>query len=75
MAMSNEATLLLVDEPVVDPLLIPDDVIEGMREAFELHGQRAGRVFYPNVRTMIVLLLRRSAMCQSGVGKREIALY
>ncbi|WP_244140515.1 hypothetical protein [Burkholderia sp. BCC1047] len=54
---------------------VPDDVIAVMREAFALHGQRAGRVFYPNVIAMIVLLLRRSGMCQSGVGKREIALY
>ncbi|TDQ93024.1 ornithine cyclodeaminase family protein [Paraburkholderia silvatlantica] len=43
--MSNDATLLLVDKHVVDQLLLPSDVIAAVREAFDLHGQRAGRVF------------------------------
>ena len=43
--MPNNATLLLVDKHVVERLLVPDDVIAAVREAFELHGQRAGRVF------------------------------
>ena len=43
--MPSDATLLLVDKHVVEQLLIPDDVIAAVREAFELHGQRAGRVF------------------------------
>ena len=43
--MPNKATLLLVDKHVVERLLVPDDVIAAVREAFELHGQRAGRVF------------------------------
>ncbi|OXI29762.1 hypothetical protein CFB89_21090 [Burkholderia sp. AU16741] len=58
--MSNEATRLVVDQHVVHPLLIPGDVIEAVREAFVLHGQRAARVFRPNVIAMIVLLPQRS---------------
>ena len=50
--MPNNATLLLVDKHVVEQLLVPDDVIAAVREAFELHGQRAGRVF-PVVREML----------------------
>ncbi len=50
--MSNDATLLLVNKHVVDQLLVPDDVIAVVREAFELHGQRAGRVF-PVVREQL----------------------
>jgi ornithine cyclodeaminase/alanine dehydrogenase-like protein (mu-crystallin family) len=43
--MPNDASLLLVDKRVVEQLLVPDDVIAAVREAFELHGLRAGRVF------------------------------
>ncbi|HDV6326704.1 TPA: hypothetical protein RJR39_002779 [Burkholderia cenocepacia] len=45
--MSNNATLLLVDTHLVDPLRVPDDVTVVVREAFELHGRRAGRVLHP----------------------------
>ncbi|OXI84021.1 hypothetical protein CFB40_23500 [Burkholderia sp. AU31652] len=45
--MSNDATRLLVDQHVVAQLLVPDAVIAAVRVAFELHGQRAGRVFHP----------------------------
>jgi len=50
--MPSNATLLLVDKHVVEQLLVPDDVIAAVRDAFELHGQRAGRVF-PVVREML----------------------
>jgi ornithine cyclodeaminase len=50
--MPSNATLLLVDKHVVEQLLVPDDVVAAVREAFELHGQRAGRVF-PVVREML----------------------
>ncbi|KND59919.1 Ornithine cyclodeaminase [Candidatus Burkholderia verschuerenii] len=43
--MPNDATLLLVDKNVVEQLLVPDDVIAAVREAFKLHGRQAGRVF------------------------------
>ena len=43
--MPSDASLLLVDKHVVEQLLVPDDVIAAVREAFELHGLRAGRVF------------------------------
>ncbi|MBB5401620.1 ornithine cyclodeaminase/alanine dehydrogenase-like protein (mu-crystallin family) [Paraburkholderia youngii] len=43
--MPSDATLLLVDKHVVEQLLVPDDVIAAVREAFELHGRQAGRVF------------------------------
>ncbi|AQQ35203.1 hypothetical protein A8E95_19300 [Burkholderia cenocepacia] len=45
--MSNNATLLLVDKHVVGPLRVPDDVTAVGREAFQLHGRRAGRVLHP----------------------------
>ena len=48
-AMPSNATLLLVDKHVAEQLLVPDDVIAAVREAFVLHGLRAGRVF-PAVR-------------------------
>ncbi|NIE57877.1 MULTISPECIES: PIN domain nuclease [unclassified Burkholderia] len=38
---------VLVDEPVVDPWLMPGDVIEVMREAFELHGRARAACFTP----------------------------
>jgi ornithine cyclodeaminase len=43
--MRSDAKLLLVDKHVVEQLLAPDDVIASVREAFELHSQREGRVF------------------------------
>ena len=44
-AMPSNATLLLVDKHVAEQLRVPDDVIAAVREAFVLHGLRAGRVF------------------------------
>ena len=43
--MRSDARLLLVDKNVVERLLVPDDVIAAVREAFELHSQRRGRGF------------------------------
>lgn len=43
--MPSNATLLLVDKHVAEQLLVPDDVIAAVREAFVLQGLRAGRVF------------------------------
>ena len=43
--MRSEATLLLLDKAAVEALLVPDDVLVAVREAFTLHSQRAGRVF------------------------------
>ncbi len=43
--MRNDACLLLVDKNAVDALLVPDDVVQTVREAFELHSRREGRVF------------------------------
>lgn len=43
--MPNNAQLLLLDRDAVDTLLVPDDVVLAVREAFELHSQREGRVF------------------------------
>ena len=43
--MRNNAQLLLLDKDAVDTLLVPDDVVRAVREAFELHSQREGRVF------------------------------
>jgi len=43
--MRSDARLLLVDKNVVERLLVPDDVIAAVREAFALHSQRQGRVF------------------------------
>lgn len=43
--MRSDARLLLVDKNAVDALLAADDVLQAVREAFELHSQREGRVF------------------------------
>lgn len=43
--MRNDARLLLLDKDAVEQLLVPEDVIAAVREAFELHSQRQGRVF------------------------------
>ena len=43
--MRNDAQLLLLDTHAVETLLVPDDVLLAVREAFELHSQREGRVF------------------------------
>jgi len=40
-----DALLLLLDKHQVDTLLIPDDVLQAVREAFVLHSDREGRVF------------------------------
>lgn len=40
-----DAQLLLLDKHQVDALLSPDDVLLAVREAFELHSDREGRVF------------------------------
>jgi ornithine cyclodeaminase len=43
--MPSDAQLLLIDKTVVERLLRPADVIAAVREAFELHHRREGRVF------------------------------
>ncbi len=43
--MRSDARLLLLDKDAVERLLEPDDVMAAVREAFELHSQRQGRVF------------------------------
>lgn len=43
--MRSDARLLLLDKNVVERLLVPDDVVAAVREAFELHSLRQGRVF------------------------------
>ncbi len=43
--MRSDARLLLVDKNAVEALLTSDDVLQAVREAFELHSQREGRVF------------------------------
>jgi alanine dehydrogenase len=43
--MPNDARLVLLDKDVVESLLLPDDVLEAVREAFVLHSHREGRVF------------------------------
>lgn len=43
--MRSEARLLLVDKDAVEALLLPDDVMAAVREAFTLHSEGAGRVF------------------------------
>lgn len=50
--MRSEARLLLLDKQVVEQLLVPDHVISAVREAFELHSRREGRVF-PVVREQL----------------------
>ncbi|HWI82281.1 ornithine cyclodeaminase family protein [Ramlibacter sp.] len=43
--MRSEARLLLVDKHAVDQVLVQDAVVRAVREAFELHSRREGRVF------------------------------
>ncbi|MGF6723077.1 alanine dehydrogenase [Paraburkholderia sp. GAS41] len=43
--MPNDARLVLLDKNVVESLLLPDDVLAAVREAFVLHSKREGRVF------------------------------
>lgn len=43
--MSNNAELVLLDKAAVETLLRPDDVLQAVREAFELHSRGEGRVF------------------------------
>ena len=43
--MPSDATLLLVDKLAVDAVLVADDVLLAVLEAFVLHSQREGRVF------------------------------
>lgn len=43
--MRSDARLLLLDKEAVERLLEPEDVTAAVREAFELHSQRQGRVF------------------------------
>ncbi|MFY8083567.1 MAG: ornithine cyclodeaminase family protein [Rubrivivax sp.] len=43
--MPSDARLLLLDKHAVQRLLVPEDVVAAVREAFELHSQRQGRVF------------------------------
>src|SRR3978361_98098 len=51
--MPSDAQLLLLDKNEGDALLLPDDVMQAVREAFVLHSQREGRVF-PVVREPLV---------------------
>lgn len=41
----SDAEVLLLDKQVVEQLLVPEDVIAAVREAFEAHSAREGRVF------------------------------
>nr|WP_281721478.1 ornithine cyclodeaminase family protein [Nitrosomonas nitrosa] len=41
----SDAALLMLDRDVVGELLAPSDVMSAVREAFELHSRREGRVF------------------------------
>ncbi len=43
--MPSDARLLLLDKNEVEALLLPDDVLQAVNEAFVLHSQREGRVF------------------------------
>ncbi|GGC66625.1 ornithine cyclodeaminase family protein [Undibacterium terreum] len=43
--MSNDAQLLLLDKNAVEALLLPDQVLLAVREAFTLHSRREGRIF------------------------------
>jgi len=43
--MPNNARLLLLDKDAVESMLLPEPVLEAVREAFVLHSQREGRVF------------------------------
>ncbi|WP_454743223.1 ornithine cyclodeaminase family protein [Cupriavidus necator] len=50
--MPSDARLLLLDKNEVEALLLPDDVMQAVREAFVLHSQGEGRVF-PVVRELL----------------------
>ena len=43
--MPNDAELLILSGPQVEPLLKPADVLDAVRAAFVLHSQRQGRIF------------------------------
>jgi ornithine cyclodeaminase len=43
--MSNNATLRLLDKDAVEALLMPDEALAAVREAFVLHSRNEGRVF------------------------------
>lgn len=43
--MPSEACLLLLDRDAVLALLTPEEALQAVREAFTLHGRRAGRSF------------------------------
>ncbi|MDB5743922.1 MAG: ornithine cyclodeaminase [Polaromonas sp.] len=43
--MRSDARLLLIDKNAVDALLDPVEVLQAVRESFELHSHREGRVF------------------------------
>jgi alanine dehydrogenase len=43
--MPNNARLLLLDKDVVESMLLPEPVLDAVREAFVLHSRREGRVF------------------------------
>jgi len=43
--MPNNARLLLLDKDVVESMLLPEPVLDAVREAFVLHSHREGRVF------------------------------
>ncbi|MEJ8851577.1 ornithine cyclodeaminase family protein [Variovorax rhizosphaerae] len=43
--MRSDARLLLLDKDAVEALLLPDEALEAVREAFTLHSRREGRVF------------------------------
>lgn len=43
--MGNDARLLLLDRDSVDALLDPEEALQAVREAFELHSRREGRSF------------------------------
>jgi ornithine cyclodeaminase len=43
--MTNQAKLLLLDKNAVETLLVPEEVLAAVREAFVLHSAGEGRVF------------------------------
>ncbi|WP_158904560.1 ornithine cyclodeaminase family protein [Burkholderia sp. L27(2015)] len=43
--MPNNARLLLLDKDAVESMLLPEPVLDAVREAFVLHSRREGRVF------------------------------
>lgn len=51
--MPSDARLLLLDKNEVEALLLHDDVLRAVREAFVLHSQGEGRVF-PLVREPLI---------------------